>query len=74
MEIRVVGRGEGERTYNARGSVMFFKALAERRRRRFLADGANASSGRPSAPGAPAHQLLGGLLRARRTGVRRRGR
>ncbi|MGD0394641.1 MAG: cupin domain-containing protein [Acidimicrobiales bacterium] len=30
MEIRVVGRGEGERTYNARGSVMFFKALAER--------------------------------------------
>jgi mannose-6-phosphate isomerase-like protein (cupin superfamily) len=30
MEIRVVGRGEGERTYIARGSVMFFKALAER--------------------------------------------
>ncbi|MGA3148759.1 MAG: cupin domain-containing protein [Acidimicrobiales bacterium] len=30
MEIRVVGRGEGERIYNARGSVMFFKALAER--------------------------------------------
>lgn len=30
MEIRVVGRGEGERTYRARGSVMFFKALAER--------------------------------------------
>ena len=30
MEIRVVGRGEGERTYNARGSAMFFKALAER--------------------------------------------
>ncbi len=30
MEIRVVGPGEGERTYRARGSVMFFKALAER--------------------------------------------
>ena len=28
MEIRVVGRGEG--TYSARGSVMFFKAPAER--------------------------------------------
>jgi hypothetical protein len=30
VEIRVVGPGEGERTYRARGSVMFFKALAER--------------------------------------------
>ena len=30
MEARVVRRGEGERTYRARGSVMFFKALAER--------------------------------------------
>ena len=26
---RVLGRGEGERRYTARGSVMFFKALAE---------------------------------------------
>jgi mannose-6-phosphate isomerase-like protein (cupin superfamily) len=25
----VLGRGEGERRYNARGSVMYFKALAE---------------------------------------------
>ncbi|MGO8876254.1 MAG: cupin domain-containing protein [Acidimicrobiales bacterium] len=29
MTTRVVGRGEGERRYNARGSVMLFKALAE---------------------------------------------
>ena len=26
---RVLGRGEAERTYSARGSVMMFKALAE---------------------------------------------
>jgi mannose-6-phosphate isomerase-like protein (cupin superfamily) len=26
---RVLGRGEGEKRYSARGSVMFFKALAE---------------------------------------------
>jgi len=26
---RIVGRGEGEKRYTARGSVMFFKALAE---------------------------------------------
>jgi mannose-6-phosphate isomerase-like protein (cupin superfamily) len=26
---RVIGRGEAEKRYNARGSVMFFKALAE---------------------------------------------
>ncbi|HVB90540.1 MAG TPA: cupin domain-containing protein [Acidimicrobiales bacterium] len=29
MIFGVVGRGEGRATYNARGSVMFFKALAE---------------------------------------------
>jgi mannose-6-phosphate isomerase-like protein (cupin superfamily) len=29
MEGRVVRRGEGERRFSARGSVMFFKALAE---------------------------------------------
>jgi mannose-6-phosphate isomerase-like protein (cupin superfamily) len=29
VTTRVVGRGEGERRYNARGSVMLFKALAE---------------------------------------------
>ena len=28
MIVHVVGRGEGERRYSARGSVMFFKALA----------------------------------------------
>ncbi len=30
MTAAVVGRGEGERTFTARGSVMLFKALAER--------------------------------------------
>jgi mannose-6-phosphate isomerase-like protein (cupin superfamily) len=30
MVAGVVGRGEGERTFTARGSVMLFKALAER--------------------------------------------
>ena len=29
MTARVLGRGEGEQRYTARGSVMFFKALAE---------------------------------------------
>ena len=29
MSAEVVGRGEGRRQYTARGSVMFFKALAE---------------------------------------------
>ena len=29
MEPEVVGRGEGQREYAARGSLMFFKALAE---------------------------------------------
>jgi mannose-6-phosphate isomerase-like protein (cupin superfamily) len=29
METPVLGRGEGQRRYTARGSVMFFKALAE---------------------------------------------
>jgi mannose-6-phosphate isomerase-like protein (cupin superfamily) len=29
MTARVLGRGEGQRRYTARGSVMFFKALAE---------------------------------------------
>jgi mannose-6-phosphate isomerase-like protein (cupin superfamily) len=29
MSIRVLGRGEGRERYSARGSVMFFKALAE---------------------------------------------
>jgi mannose-6-phosphate isomerase-like protein (cupin superfamily) len=29
VTTRVVGRGEGERRYTARGSVMLFKALAE---------------------------------------------
>ena len=29
MGTRIVGRGEGEKRYTARGSVMFFKALAE---------------------------------------------
>jgi mannose-6-phosphate isomerase-like protein (cupin superfamily) len=29
MSSRVVGRGEGQKQYTARGSVMFFKALAE---------------------------------------------
>jgi mannose-6-phosphate isomerase-like protein (cupin superfamily) len=29
MATRVIGRGEGEKRYTARGSVMFFKALAE---------------------------------------------
>ena len=29
MTARVLGRGESERQYTARGSVMFFKALAE---------------------------------------------
>jgi len=29
MSAGVVGRGEGQRRYTARGSVMFFKALAE---------------------------------------------
>jgi mannose-6-phosphate isomerase-like protein (cupin superfamily) len=29
MTVRALGRGEGERRYSARGSVMFFKALAE---------------------------------------------
>jgi len=30
MIPRVVGRGEGQERYTARGSVMFFKAMAER--------------------------------------------
>lgn len=29
MTTRVIGRGEGEQRYSARGSVMLFKALAE---------------------------------------------
>ena len=29
MATRVLGRGEGAKRYRARGSVMFFKALAE---------------------------------------------
>jgi mannose-6-phosphate isomerase-like protein (cupin superfamily) len=29
MIVGVVGRGEGQKRYSARGSVMFFKALAE---------------------------------------------
>jgi mannose-6-phosphate isomerase-like protein (cupin superfamily) len=29
MTVRVLGRGEGERRYMARGSVMLFKALAD---------------------------------------------
>jgi mannose-6-phosphate isomerase-like protein (cupin superfamily) len=29
MTVQVVGRGEGQRRYRARGSLMFFKALAE---------------------------------------------
>jgi hypothetical protein len=29
MTVRALGRGEGERRYSARGSVMFFKALGE---------------------------------------------
>jgi mannose-6-phosphate isomerase-like protein (cupin superfamily) len=29
MIVSVVGRGEGEKQFSARGSVMFFKALAE---------------------------------------------
>jgi mannose-6-phosphate isomerase-like protein (cupin superfamily) len=29
MTVQVVGRGEGQRQYRARGSLMFFKALAE---------------------------------------------
>ena len=29
MSTRILGRGEGERRYTARGSVMMFKALAE---------------------------------------------
>lgn len=29
MTVRALGSGEGERRYSARGSVMFFKALAE---------------------------------------------
>src|SRR5271155_4267047 len=29
MSAEIVGRGEGQRRYTARGSVMFFKALAE---------------------------------------------
>ena len=29
MSTRILGRGEGEKRYTARGSVMFFKALAE---------------------------------------------
>jgi len=29
MTVRALGSGEGERRYGARGSVMFFKALAE---------------------------------------------
>ncbi len=29
MGAGVVGRGEGQKQYTARGSVMFFKALAE---------------------------------------------
>jgi mannose-6-phosphate isomerase-like protein (cupin superfamily) len=29
VTTRVLGRGEGEQSYTARGSVMFFKALAE---------------------------------------------
>jgi mannose-6-phosphate isomerase-like protein (cupin superfamily) len=29
MRSGVIGRGEGEKRYSARGSVMFFKALAE---------------------------------------------
>jgi mannose-6-phosphate isomerase-like protein (cupin superfamily) len=29
VTARVLGRGEGQRRYTARGSVMFFKALAE---------------------------------------------
>jgi len=29
MTIRVLGRGEGEKRYTARGSVMWFKALAD---------------------------------------------
>src|SRR5271170_7999155 len=29
MSTRVLGRGEGAKRYSARGSVMFFKALAE---------------------------------------------
>ncbi|HEX3925917.1 MAG TPA: cupin domain-containing protein [Streptosporangiaceae bacterium] len=30
MSTRVIGRGEGEQRYTARGSVMLFKALADR--------------------------------------------
>jgi mannose-6-phosphate isomerase-like protein (cupin superfamily) len=29
VSTRILGRGEGEKRYTARGSVMFFKALAE---------------------------------------------
>src|SRR6202167_4459091 len=29
MTVRALGSGEGERRYTARGSVMFFKAVAE---------------------------------------------
>ncbi len=58
MTIAVLGRGEASQRYSARGSEMFFKAVAAQ-------DGGDFSlMERTLPPTAPSHELLRGLFRA----------